>query len=283
VTHLLASELRCTKTLALVIMGLAAVAAPIAGSSPVSSAHLQRGSPAKPVRPPGYLVALGTVTANTVVVTPRLDGQLLSVNFKEGGLVQKGQLLASIEAKPYQLQLAAAQGLLTRDQARLAAAAAQASQEQDRGAIAQLRAAIEANETKVETAKRQLSYAEITAPLTGLAGFRQIDVGNIVHAGDRLVAINQLQPIAVLFNIQQDELPRVLARLNTGVHPTVVLLNRDGGTKILATGHLVAADNQIDTQSGTVTLKAIFDNNDGALFPNQFVNVRLLLNTPSPD
>ena len=242
---------------------LAIVAAPIAGSKPVRSA--------------GYLVALGTVTANTVVVTPRLDGQLIAVNFKEGGMVRKGQLLASIDAKPYRLQLAAAQGLLTRDQGRLAAAAAQASQEQQRDALAQLRAVVEADQAKVETATRQLSYAEITAPLTGLAGFRQVDVGNIVHAGDHLVAINQLQPIAVLFNIQQDALPRILARLNMGVHPTVVLLNRDGGTRVLATGHLIAADNQIDSQSGTVTLKATFDNNDGALFPNQFVNVRLLL------
>ncbi len=289
-THRLAGELPHRKKLALVILGLAALAAPIvlgmmnapsahAQSSPSASTHLQPTPGANRNRRAPYLVGLGTVTANTVVVTPRLDGQLITVNFKEGGLVQKGQLLASIDAQPYQLQLVAAQGLLARDQGQLAAAAAQGSQEQQRAAIAQSRAAMEADQAKVETAKRQLSYAEVTAPITGIAGFRLVDVGNFVHSGDRLVVINQLQPIAVLFSLPEDYLPEVRASLEAGANPTVVLFDRDGGTKKIATGRLVAVDNQADTQTGSVTLKATFENKDGALFPGQFVNVRLLIET----
>ena len=211
---------------------------------------------------------LGTVTANTVVVTPRVDGQLLSVSFKEGGLIQKGQVLASIDAKPYQLQLAAAQGLVARDRERLAATASQGAQEERGSAVAQLNAALEVDQAKVEIAKRQLSYTEVTAPITGIAGFRLVDGGNIVHSGDRLAVIAQLRPISVVFNILEDDLPAVLARLKAGASPTVVLFNRDGGQKKLAVGRLVAADNQIDAQTGgTVTLKATFDNTDGALFP----------------
>jgi membrane fusion protein, multidrug efflux system len=130
----------------------------------------------------------------------------------------------------------------------------------------------------LETAQRQLSYADVTAPITGIVGFRLVDVGNFVHAGERLVVINQLQPIAVLFTIPEDDLPEVRARLDAGANPTVALSDR-GSMKRIATGRLIAADNQIDTTSGTVTLKATFENKDGALFPNQFVNVRLFLNT----
>jgi RND family efflux transporter MFP subunit len=284
-TQGLAPETPYGKKIALVMIGLAAVAAPIvlgmmnapmARAQPSSSASA-RLQPAPGANRNRRIPYLGTVTANTVVVTPRVEGQLISVNFKEGGLVQEGQVLASIDAKPYRLQLEAAQGLLARDQEQLAATAAQGSQEQQGSAIAQLRAAMEVDQAKVEIAKRQLSYAEVTAPITGIAGFRLVDAGNIVHSGDRLAVIAQLQPISVLFNIQQDDLPEVLARLKAGANPTVVLFNRDGGDKKLAIGRLVAADNQIDMQSGTVTLKATFDNNDGALFPNQFVLVRLLL------
>jgi multidrug efflux pump subunit AcrA (membrane-fusion protein)/Zn-dependent protease with chaperone function len=287
-TRRLAAELRHTKKMALLMIGLAAVATPfllgmmnaplaLAQSSPAASARIRPAPGAKLNRRPPYLISLGTVTASTVVVTPRLDGQLISVNFKEGGLVQKGQLLASIDANPYRPQLVAAQGLLARDQARLSAATAQGSQAPQGSAVAELRVAVEADQAKVEAVKRELSYAEVTAPITGIAGFRLVDVGNIVHSGDHLVVINQLQPITVLFNIQEDDLPEVLARLKTGTNPTVVLMDRNGGTRKLATGHLVAADNQIDTQTGTVTLKATFDNNEGALFPGQFVIVRLLL------
>jgi multidrug efflux system membrane fusion protein len=287
-TQGVAAELPYGKKTALITTGLAALAAPIVLGMMNAPLALARSSPPASTRPeavPGakrnrrypYLVGLGTVTATTVAVTPRVDGQLTSVNFQEGGLVQQGQVLASIEAKPYQQQLAVAQWLLARDQAQLAAATAQASPGQHGGVVAQLRAALEADQTKVEIARRQLSYAEVIAPITGIAGFRLVDAGNIVHSGDRLVVIAQLHPIAVLFTIQEDDLPAVLARLKAGPNPTVVLLNRDGGTKQLARGRLIATDNQIDPQTGTVTLKAMFDNQDGTLFPNQFVNVRLLL------
>jgi RND family efflux transporter MFP subunit len=290
-TQRLAAELPYGKKMSLLVIGLAAVAAPVmlgmvnaplaqAQSASSAFARVQHVRGAKLYRPrPDLDTLFGTVAANSVVVvSPRVDGQLISVNFKEGGLVQKGQILASIDAQPYRPQLAAAQGQLARDEARLAAAAAQGSQEQQQRAVAQLRAVIEADQARIETAERQLSYAEVAAPITGIAGFRQVDVGNIVHAGDRLVVINQLQPVAVLFNIQQDYLPKVLARLRAGTNPTVVLFNRADITQKLATGRLVAADNQIDQQSGTVTLKATFDNKDGELFPGQFVIVRLLLN-----
>ena len=288
-TQARAAELPFGKKIILVLVGLTALAAPImlgminaplahAQSSSSASTGVQHGPGTKlNRRRPDLDPLLGTVTASSVVVTPRIDGQLVSVNFKEGGMVQKGQILASIDAQPYRPQLAAAQGQLARDEARLAAATSQGSQEQQHAADAQLRVVIEADQARIETAERQLSYAEVTAPISGIAGFRQVDVGNIVHPGDRLVVINQLQPVAVLFNIQQDYLPEVQARLRAGSNPTVVLFNRADNTEKLATGRLVAADNQIDQQSGTVTLKATFDNNDDALFPGQFVIVRLLL------
>jgi len=293
-THRLAGELRPGKKMALVIIGLAALAAPImlgmmkatlarAQSSPVAvqGASLQSKTLSAPganpsSRPggPGYLMGLGTVTANTVAVTPRVDGQLVAVNFKEGKLVQKGQLLASIDGSPYRLQLATAQRELSRVQAQLDAAGATRGSE-----VAQLRAVIQTDQANVETAQRQLSYADVTAPITGIVGFRLVDVGNFVHAGERLVVINQLQPIAVLFSIPEDRLPDVRARLETGASPTVVLSARNDQKRI-GIARLVAVDNLIDTTTGTVTLKAVFDNKDGTLFPGQFVNVRLLLGPP---
>ena len=173
----------------------------------------------------------------------------------------------------------AAQRELARDQAQLDAAGTTqgSARVQEHDAIAQLRARVQTDRVRLETAERQLSYASVTAPITGIAGFRLVDVGNFVHSGERLVVINQLQPIAVLFSIPEDYLPEVRTVLEAGANPTVVLSNRDGSTKIIATGRLVAADNQIDTQTATVTLKASFENKDGALFPNEFVNVRLLV------
>jgi multidrug efflux pump subunit AcrA (membrane-fusion protein) len=281
-TQSLAPETPYGKQVALLTLGLAAVAAPIVlGVMSAPVARAQRPSSAsthlQAARGPSrdrWFPYLGTVTANTVVVTPRVDGQLISVNFKEGGPVEEGQVLASIDAKPYRLQLEAAESLLARDQEQLAAMTAPESQERQASALAQLRI----DRAKVEIAKRLLSYAEVTAPITGMVGLRLVDAGNIVHSGDRLAVITQLRPVSVLFNIQQVELPDVLARLKAGANPTVILFDRGGGPKRLAVGRLVAADNQLDTQSGTVTLKATFDNDDEALFPNQFVNVRLLLN-----
>jgi beta-lactamase regulating signal transducer with metallopeptidase domain len=192
-----------------------------------------------------YLNGLGTVAPSyTVVIKPRVDGQLMSMNFKEGDTVQAGQLVASIDPHPYELQLAQAQG--RNDQAGIAAA------------------------------KLQLAYTKIVSPITGVAGLRLIDPGNLVHGGDVLVVITQVQPIAVLFTIPGDNLARVLERRRTGAAVTVEAWSRDDTVR-LATGHLSAVDNQIDQSTGTAKLKAEFENKDRALFPNQFVNVRMLL------
>jgi RND family efflux transporter MFP subunit len=293
-TYRLASELRYRTKMALVTTGLAALAAPVvlgmmnaplarAQSSSFATVGTRSGSLSahgpKSDLPPAYLPALGIVSATTVTVTPRLDGQLISVNFKEGQLVQKGQLLAKIDEHSYRLQLVEAQRALATDQARLdAAAATQGSPPaQHRRESAQLKAILQTDQAKVEIAQRQLSYARVTAPITGIAGFRLVDVGNFVHSGEPLVVINQRQPIAVLFPISEDYLPEVLARLRAGADPSVVLWDRRHATRI-AIGRLGAVDNQIDTQTGTVKLKATFENKNGALFPNEFVNVYLLLN-----
>jgi len=131
-------------------------------------------------------------------------------------------------------------------------------------------------QANVDRAKLQLSYTQVTAPITGVAGLRLIDPGNVVHTNDALVIITQLQPIVVLFSIPENEIPRVAARVRAGATLAVEAWNRDNSAK-LATGRLIAVDNQIDQNRGTIMLKAQFDNRDGALFPNQFVNVRLIL------
>jgi RND family efflux transporter MFP subunit len=232
-----------------------------------------------PERVPAYLAALGAVTAYSVIVKPRVDGLLMSVSFKEGDLVRVGQVLASIDSGLYQARLAEAEGRLANDRAELAAAQG-AGPSEHRPALAQLEGDIKIDQAKLDDAKLQLSYTQVTAPITGVVGLRQLDPGNIVHTTDPtgLVVINQLQPISVVFNLAEDYLPQVLPRLREGASLSVEAWSRDGAVKI-ATGHLVAVDNQIDKTVGAVKLKAAFDNKDGALFPNEFVNVRLLLNS----
>ncbi len=146
-------------------------------------------------------------------------------------------------------------------------------------AVAQLEGSVKADRANVDKANLQLSYAQVTSPIAGVAGLRLIDPGNIVHATDTtgIVVIIQLQPISVLFTIPEDILPQVRALLREGANPPVEAWNRDNSVKI-ATGRLTAVDNQIDQETGTAKLKAVFDNNDGALFPNEFVNVRVLVN-----
>jgi len=182
----------------------------------------------------------------------------MSVSFKEGDVVQAGQLLASIDPRPYEIQLAQAEGRLAQDQA------------------AGLEPRLKADRANVDSAQLQLTYAHVTAPITGVAGLRLIDPGNIVHAGDTtgIVIITQLQPIAVLFNVPEDRLPRVRARLRQDANPVVEAWNREY-TRRIATGRLTAVDNLIDPATGTAKLKAMFENSGGTLFPNQFVNVRL--------
>ena len=242
------------------------------------------------------LAALGTVTArNTVTVKPRVDGQLVRINFREGERVKAGEVLAEIDPRPFQAQLDQVSGQLARDQALLANA--RLDLERYRGLLAkdsiakqqvdvqeaqvrQYEGVVKADQALVDSAQLQLSFTKVTAPLAGRLGLRQVDVGNMVRSSDAagLVVITQTQPINVLFTIPSDSLSPVVSRLRAGESLTVEAFERDGKAK-LASGHLQTVDNQIDTATGTVKLKAEFANADDRLFPNQFVNVRLRVET----
>ena len=243
---------------------------------------------------PVYLTGLGSVTAfNTVSVKSRVDGELVQVNFKEGQQVNKGDLLIQIDPRPYQVQLESAQAQLYKDQASLRDAQLNYQRFkdllQDSGAMSQqqvdtqkatadtLDGAVRGDQAAIDSAKLQLVYSRITAPVSGRIGLRLVDVGNIVHATDAnpMLVITQLQPISVIFTLPEDSLQVVVKRMHQGTL-TVDAYDRDNKIK-LATGTLLTLDNQIDQTTGTDRLKATFDNKDNALFPNQFVNIRLLL------
>jgi multidrug efflux system membrane fusion protein len=242
------------------------------------------------------LDALGTVTPlATVTVRPQLSGYLTQVNFTEGQMVKQGDFLAQIDPRPYQIALEQAQGQLARDQALLQNAQIDLSRYQKLNAqdsiarqqldtqaslVQQYRGTILADQAQVDTAKLDLVYCHITAPVTGRVGLRQVDAGNYVQTGDAagLVVINQIQPITVIFTIPEDDIPLVQKELQAGNTLSVTAYDRSGTTKI-ATGSLSTLDNQIDTATGTVKLRAQFENDDSALFPNQFVNVVLLVRT----
>jgi multidrug efflux system membrane fusion protein len=244
---------------------------------------------------PIFLDGLGNVTAfKTVTVKTQVDGRLDQVLFREGQLVRRGQVLAQIDPRPFQIQLHQAEGALARDQAQLTNAQlnvkrdrqlvaekliAQQQLDADLALAGQLEGTVQIDKAAIETARLNLDYARISAPIDGVTGIRLVDPGNVVHASDPsgIVVITQLDPIAVLFTLPQDQLTPVSEQLARGPLP-VDAQSRDGST-LLGSGELALIDNQINQATSTIRLKAIVPNPRRLLWPNQFVNVRLRLTT----
>lgn len=242
---------------------------------------------------PIFLTALGTVTPYmSVTVKARVGGELLPVKFVEGQQVRQGQIIMNVDPRPYQATLDQAKGTLAHDQAMLVDAEAEYRRykalyeagvvsketlDADQATMGQYQGAIESDKAAVENARLQLEWCTIQSPINGKIGLRLVDPGNIITANTtNLVMINQVQPIAVYFTLPENELPQVLQQLAADRRLVADAYDRSDVHK-LATGYLLATDNQIDTTTGTAKLKAVFDNQDGALFPNQFVNIHLIM------
>ena len=242
---------------------------------------------------PVYLTGLGTVQGfNTVVVRTRVDGQIDKIAFKEGQLVNQGDLLAEIDPRPYRATLDQVQAKKAQDEANLANAnldlqrytklgefATRQQTDTQRSTVAQLTAQIAADEAAIFNAQTQLDYTAVKAPISGVAGLRQVDVGNIVNAATQtgIVTIAQIEPIAVIFTAPEEQLPYINEA--QAVQPLRVIAITTDGKKPLAEGMLAVVNNQVDTASGTIRLKAVFDNKNHALWPGQSVSTRLLVTT----
>jgi multidrug efflux system membrane fusion protein len=242
------------------------------------------------------LNGLGTVTSlATVTIKSQISGQLVRVAYQEGQMVNKGDLVAEIDSRPYELALAQAQGALERDEALLQSAELDLKRYQDLAKtnaiprqqldtqvslVAQDKGLVISDKAQIDTQKLNIAYCHMVSPVTGRAGLRLVDPGNYVTANDAsgIVVITQLKPISVIFTVAEDNLPQIVKRLRAGATLPVTAFDRSGATK-LATGTLKTLDNQIDTTTGTLKLRAEFTNEDDSLFPNQFVNVRLLIDT----